>query len=65
MSNQHTENHNEAFAFSGAVRGNNHYMSVVKERDRLIDNAEITVIPWLQYHRANVPHLARHSGNSQ
>lgn len=63
MSNQHTVNHNEAFTFSGAYHDNAYYEAIVKERDRLIDDAGLTIIPWKQYHRANVPHLARHSGN--
>ncbi|MCF8566953.1 hypothetical protein LLE49_19725 [Alicyclobacillus tolerans] len=61
MSNQHTVHHNEFFAFTGALRGNPHFESVVSERNRIIDDAQITPIPWKQIHRANVPHLARHS----
>lgn len=61
MSNQHTENHNEAFTFAGALRQNHVYESIVRERKTAIDNVFITPIPWVQYHRANVPHLGRHS----
>jgi hypothetical protein len=61
MSNQHTENHNEAFTFAGALRANHVYESIVNEHMKAFDNAAITPIPWKQYHRANVPHLGRRS----
>lgn len=61
MSNQHTENHNEAFTISGSLRNNHHFEAVVSERNRVVDDAAIVPIPWKQIHRANVPHLARHS----
>jgi hypothetical protein len=61
MSNQHTEHHNPAFTFLGALQSNDSYEAVVQERNRRIDDAILTPIPWKQYHRANVPHLARHS----
>ncbi|MBX5436773.1 MAG: hypothetical protein IRZ33_06095 [Alicyclobacillaceae bacterium] len=61
MSNQHTVNHNDAFTFVGAYGENRWYDSVVQARDRVMDEARLTPIPWKQIHRANVPHLARHS----
>lgn len=61
MANQHTMNHNEAFTFRGAALDNPHFEAIIKERDELFDNVKLVTIPWLQYHRANVPHLARHS----
>ncbi|MBX6353480.1 MAG: hypothetical protein IRZ10_09100 [Thermoflavifilum sp.] len=61
MSGQHTENHNPAFTFFGALRSGERYEAVVQERNRRMDDAALTPIPWKQYHRANVPHLARHS----
>ena len=61
MANQHTKNHNEAFTLRGATLHNPQFEAVVKQRDVLIDNAGLDKIPWVQYHRANVPHLARQS----
>ncbi|MDQ0189328.1 hypothetical protein JI721_16975 [Alicyclobacillus cycloheptanicus] len=61
MSNQHTSNHNESFTFAGSLQNNRHFEMVVSERNRVIDDAVIVPIPWKQYHRANIPHLARHS----
>lgn len=62
MSNQHTINHNEAFTLSGSYKNNPHFEAIVQDRDLLIDNAAIAPVPWKQFHRANVPHLSRHSG---
>ena len=61
MANQHTMNHNEAFTMRGAYLHNDFYEEVVKKRDALIDNAVLVKIPWLQYQRANIPHLTRYS----
>lgn len=61
MTDQHTVNHNDDFTFSGALHNNHYFETVVKDRDRLMDDARLTIIPWKQYHRANVLHLARHS----
>jgi len=61
MSNQHTVNHNESLTFSGALKGNPYYEAIVSERNRVIDDTQIVPIPWKQIHRANVPHLGRHS----
>ncbi|MCL6637633.1 MAG: hypothetical protein K6T26_06775 [Alicyclobacillus sp.] len=61
MSNQHTVNHNPAFTFEGSLRHNKQYLAVVEQRDRMMDQAALTPIPWKQIHRANVPHLARRS----
>lgn len=48
---------------AGALQGNRQYEAVVSERNRVMDDAVIVPIPWKQYHRANVPHLSRHSGH--
>lgn len=61
MTNQHTENHNEAFSFVGALKSNPKFEAVVSERNRKIDDAVIVPVPWKQYHRANIRHLERHS----
>jgi hypothetical protein len=61
MSNQHTANHNAALTFTGALQGNHLYETLVDRRNLAFDNAVIVPIPWKQIHRANVPHLARHS----
>lgn len=61
MTNQHTKNHNDAFTLAGSYRNNAHFEAIVHERKRLIDNLLLTPIPWRQFHRANVPHLMRHS----
>lgn len=61
MANQHTENHNSAFTFYGALRANDFYEGIVEQRNLKFDNSIIVPIPWKQIHRANVPHLARHS----
>lgn len=60
MSNQHTVNHNEDLTLSSAVENNHFYEAVVSRRNRTVDDAVITPIPWKQIHRANVPHLTRH-----
>lgn len=60
MSNQHTENHNEHFTLYGALKNNDTAEAIVAhKRQEFVHSAGI--IPWMQYHRANVPHLARHS----
>lgn len=61
MSNQHTVNHNESLTFSGALKNNPFNEAIVSERNRVIDDTQIVPIPWKQIHRANVPHLGRHS----
>jgi hypothetical protein len=61
MSNQHTENHNDQFTFVGALSANHKNENIVSERNRMIDNTIIVPVPWKQYHRANIRHLARHS----
>jgi len=61
MSNQHTANHNEAISFVGALSQNHVNEFLVSRRNLDIDNVVITPIPWKQYHRANVPHLGRHT----
>jgi len=67
MSNQHTENHNENFTLYGALKGNDTYEAVVDYRNLEFEHSKGFPIPWRQIHRANVPHLARHSvrGKSQ
>ncbi|WP_067932882.1 hypothetical protein [Alicyclobacillus kakegawensis] len=61
MTNQHTDNHNDAFTFHGALRRNGVTEGIVERRGRVMDEAALTPIPWKQIHRANVPHLARRS----
>ncbi|MCL6599513.1 hypothetical protein [Alicyclobacillus macrosporangiidus] len=61
MSNQHTENHNAELTFYGALQKNGVYESLVDKRNLMADSTGLTPIPWKQIHRANVPHLARHS----
>ncbi|GMA48866.1 hypothetical protein GCM10025857_02230 [Alicyclobacillus contaminans] len=61
MSNQHTDQHNDALTFLGALRSNEHYEAIVERRDRAFHDAVIVPIPWKQIHRANVPHLGRRS----
>lgn len=60
MSGQHTENHNEHFAFVGALKQNHHFESLVEQRGHTLSTLE-AAIPWRQYHRANVPHGKRQS----
>ncbi|MCL6445959.1 MAG: hypothetical protein K6T83_21365 [Alicyclobacillus sp.] len=62
MTRQHTRHHNDAFTLSGAYHNNHHFEAVVDERNLKIDDVQIVPIPWKQIHRANVPHLVRHSG---
>lgn len=59
MTNQHTENHNENLTFLGALSQNDKYEAVVNRRS--IDDPVLPAVPWRQFHRANVPHLARRS----
>lgn len=61
MSNQHTANHNDAFALHGALSTNSAFEGIVERRNLLMDDSVIVPIPWKPIHRANVPHLARHS----
>lgn len=61
MSNEHTENHNDALTIFGALQSNDRYGAIVGRHDRAFHDAVITPIPWKQIHRANVPHLGRHS----
>jgi hypothetical protein len=63
MSNQHTENHNDALTFFGAYLDNDRYDSIIGRHDRQFRDAVIVPIPWKQIHRANVPHLARRSNS--
>jgi hypothetical protein len=61
MSNQHTDNHNDALTFYGALLDNDVNEGIVDRRNRVMDEAALTPIPWKQIHRANVPHLSRRS----
>lgn len=61
MSGQHTENHNENFAFVGALSQNHHFESVVALRNNMMSTRLDGPIPWKQYHRANIGHGRRHS----
>lgn len=61
MSNQHTENHNQSFAFVGALEQNHHFESFVEKRNQMMNDRVAQPIPWKQYHRANVPHGPRRS----
>lgn len=59
MSNQHTQNHNDSLTFVGALSQNDQYEAVVDRHN--LDDPVLQAIPWRQFHRANVPHLARRS----
>ncbi|SFU76809.1 hypothetical protein [Alicyclobacillus macrosporangiidus] len=61
MSNQHTENHNAELTFYGSLQKNGVYESLVDKRNLVADSTGLAPIPWKPIHRANVPHLARHS----
>lgn len=64
MSNQHTENHNEHFAFVGALEQNHHFESFVEKNRRSLSTQLLQAIPWRQYHRVNIKHGRRHSNGN-
>jgi hypothetical protein len=41
------------------LQENDAYEAIVNRRN--IDDPVLQAIPWRQFHRANVPHLSRHS----
>ena len=61
MSGQHTDNHNDHFAFVGALEQNHHFESLVERRNHMMSTRIDAVVPWKQYHRANIPHGKRQS----